>query len=264
MKNTILFVSLFPIFAGAQPPAEPATIKINPNVSTHFLCPDPVEYIDLSTNYVAGDIPAKNIVRIKPNADSSGGAPTILTIVGQKYMVQYRLIIAPAKDCPPYVDVSRNNVILVDDAGNTMSQSELAAHAIKVLNTAQHFNAVATYKDGMEAKVLSIVSKGNYFFIKVRLKNHTHITYDIDQLRFSIEDKKVLKATNSQGMEIKPVYQSTDQLSFHRTWENVYVFKKFTIPGIKDFIIRIAEKQISGRQITIHISYEDILNADAL
>jgi conjugative transposon TraN protein len=265
MKNTAIFAALLPILLHAQqPPANLKTVYINRNISTHFACPDPVEYIDLSTNCVTGDIPAKNMVRIKPDPDSANVTPTILTIVGQKYLVRYRLISAPANQCQPYIDVSKDNVAPVDDPNNPMSESELTALATKVLNTSQHFNAVATYEDRMEAKVVSIVTKGGYFFIKLRLRNHTNIVYDIDQVRFSIDDRKVLKATNNQSIEVKPLCQSTEQTSFRRTWENVYVFKKFTFPGIKDFAIRIAEKQTSGRQITIHVSYSDILNADAL
>jgi len=42
------------------------------------------------------------------------------------------------------------------------------------------------------------------------------------------------------------------------------VFKKMTFPGNKLLHIELSEKQLSGRVITLGISYQDILNADTL
>ena len=42
------------------------------------------------------------------------------------------------------------------------------------------------------------------------------------------------------------------------------VLKKLSFPGSKVLHIELNEKQVSGRVITLSISYHDILNADTL
>lgn len=89
------------------------------------------------------------------------------------------------------------------------------------------------------------------------------IRYDIDQIRFKIEDKKQTKATNFQSIEILPLMQVNKNLVFKKNYRNIFVFEKFTFPDEKVLTIEISEKQISGRTITLRIDYADILHADA-
>ena len=44
--------------------------------------------------------------------------------------------------------------------------------------------------------------------------NKTKIRYDIDQIRFKIEDKKQTKATNFQSIEILPLMQVNKRSCF--------------------------------------------------
>jgi len=74
--------------------------------------------------------------------------------------------------------------------------------------------------------------------------------------------KKIYKATNSQSLEIKPVYKLYDKDKFKKSYRNIYVFKKFTFPNSKVLAIRLLEEPISGRTIELKIKYSDILNAD--
>lgn len=265
----ILLIAGFPGLVMAQLPGKSPlrTVYVNPNVSTHFVCPEPVNYFDLSTSDVVGDIPDKNknIVRVKDTAEGRPNMPTILTIVGQKFMVQYRLVYADAQNCPTKIEINDSDISVIDDARNYLSESELAYYSYNVLKSRRDpFHAVSSLSSALEARVTRIETKGDYFFLKVTLRNHTKIQYDIDQVRFSVEDKKIVKATNYQSQELTPLYMVNRQLTFQRKWENVYVFKKFTFPGTKEFTITIYEKQVSGRQVVLHVRYSDILNADAL
>ena len=263
----ILLIVGLPGFLIAQQPTTLKIVYVNSNISTHFICPEPVTYFDLSTNDIVGDIPDKNktIVRVKDTAEGRPNTPTILTIVGQKFIVQYRLVYADAQNCPPSVEVNDSDIQVIDDAQNYLSKSELASYSFEVLKSRRDpFHAISSFSSALEAKVTRIETKGDYFFVKIELKNHTRIQYDIDQVRFSVEDKKIVKATNYQSLELAPLYVLNHALTFRRKWENVYVFKKFTFPGTKEFTITIYEKQISGRQVVVHVRYSDILNADAL
>ena len=77
-------------------------------------------------------------------------------------------------------------------------------------------------------------------------------------------DKKETKATNSQTIELTPEYILNGLKSFKHSYRNVIVLKKLTYPEEKILQLEVYESQISGRTVTIPISYEDILHADAL
>src|SRR5690606_16407722 len=40
-------------------------LTINEDVSLHFISPEPIQYVDISTNSLVGDIPVENVFRIK-------------------------------------------------------------------------------------------------------------------------------------------------------------------------------------------------------
>ena len=88
--------------------------------------------------------------------------------------------------------------------------------------------------------------------------------FDIDQIRFKIEDEKVTKATNFQQIEVNPIYQYINAGCFSKSYRNVFVFEKFTFPDDKIFKIELVEKQISGRAEVLKIYYKDIFTADGL
>jgi conjugative transposon TraN protein len=114
------------------------------------------------------------------------------------------------------------------------------------------------------AAVNNIYTMGDYFFIDLSLKNKTNISYDIDQIRFKIQDKKQVKSTNFQQLEVEPVHRFFNPDSFKRRYRNVFVFRKFSFPDEKVFNIEIAEKQVSGRAISLKVDYSDVLKADTL
>lgn len=50
--------------------------------------------------------------------------------------------------------------------------------------------------------------------------------------------------------------------SFLHGYRNIVVIRKMTFPNDKVLTIELSEKQISGRNISLNIDYEDVLNAD--
>ena len=81
-------------------------------------------------------------------------------------------------------------------------------------------------------------------------------------MRIKLTDKKEMKATNSQTIELTPEYTLNWAKSFKKAYRNVIVLKKLTFPNEKVLRLEISENQISGRVIYIPIDYQDILNAD--
>lgn len=81
-------------------------------------------------------------------------------------------------------------------------------------------------------------------------------------MRIKLTDKKEAKATNSQTIELTPVYTLNLAKKFKKHYRNVLVLPKLTFPDEKVLRLEISENQISGRLITLTIEYEDILHAD--
>ena len=104
---------------------------------------------------------------------------------------------------------------------------------------------------------------GEYVFIDFSVDNYTNLQFDIDELRFKLQDKKLQKATNQQTVELKPALLLDRSLSFKKGYRNVAVLKKMTFPNDKVLSIELSEKQISGRTISMQLDYEDILSADS-
>lgn len=71
------------------------------------------------------------------------------------------------------------------------------------------------------------------------------------------------KATNSQVIELAPALVLEGGKSFRHGYRNVIVIKKLTFPNDKTLTIEMTEKQISGRNISLNIDYEEVLAADS-
>ena len=157
-----------------------------------------------------------------------------------------------------------SKLVLIDD--------EPIFHKIVQLtlkNTALSNNATYSFHgelilDYLEEKRSDSTSLPDYIFIDLGYRNKTNLAYNIDEFRFKVDDKKVTKATNVQSVEIKPLFILFDSPFFQKTYRNIIVLKKMSFPGNKLLHIELSEKQLSGRVITLNVSYKDVLDADTI
>lgn len=236
-------------------------VYVNKDVSTHFISMENVQYVDISTQDIVGDLPTSNTLRVKPLKEGASG---IVTIVTERFLVQYLLVYnfdlgsvyskynIPYSDLQSYVNPETN-----------MTKSEMYNYAYNMFVSPSKYYNVSTKKNKLKLTLNNIYTMSKYFFLDVSLLNKTNIQYDIDQIRFKIEDKKQTKATNFQSIELLPVLTLDDKKFFKKNYRNIFVFEKFTFPDEKVFTIEISEKQISGRTIILRVNYSDLLHADA-
>lgn len=57
--------------------------------------------------------------------------------------------------------------------------------------------------------------------------------------------------------------KDTGNANLKKGYRNIAVLKKMTFPNDKVLSISLSEKQISGRNISINLDYEDLLAADS-
>lgn len=270
MKDRIIAATLA-LCAVAIPATAKEKILVNSEVTTHIVMPENIKMVDLSTTKIIGNQCADNIVRIKPfiEADSvptnyrEGELMGTLTLIGERHLAQYDVVYTAAPSRA--ASIHRVPYARLDSYINpevSMPQSEMARYAWAVYGSGRKYNQVVSKANGMKAIVNNIYSIGDYFFIDYSLQNSTKIAYDIAEVRVKLTDKKEVKATNSQTVELSPVYSLNLARKFKKNYRNVLVLDKLTFPDEKVLRIEISENQISGRVITLTVEYDDILNAD--
>jgi conjugative transposon TraN protein len=237
-------------------------VQLPVNLDVHFISPEPIQYVDISAKNIIGDLPLKNVLRIRYK-DSSKTTEAVVTIAGEKFIAQYH-IRPGGTNVPLQINIEPADTKPLDISGIGLSQNQLKKLAYDLFLNSTHKLIGSTSAFGLKAGINHIYSAGDYLFLDISYKNKTNLKYDIGDFRFTIEDKKVTKATNVQSVEIKPELALFDVPSFSKYYRNIFVLKKMSFPGNKVLNIELSEKQISSRVITLTISYKDVLSADTV
>jgi conjugative transposon TraN protein len=246
------------------------TIGISGSVSLHFISPEKISYVDLSSAALIGDLPEKNILRVKVVPDSipsliSGSDAGVVTVVGESFIAQYKLIFLLASDAgqiSTQVNILPLNMRPLDISGVSLTQGDFKSNALRLLKGPGKKPISRQSMFGISITVNRILSLGDFVMLDLGFGNDTNLPFDVDELRFKIEDRKINRSTNVQSVEISPVFQLYPFERFKKSYRNIYVLKKATFPGDKIFNIELSEKQISGRNLRVALRYSDILEAD--
>lgn len=268
-KMLLCFLSLFMAAAGASANER---IYVNREVTTHIVMPENIKMVDISTTKIAGNQCTDNIVRIKPSCGSDSIPEAgyrdnellgTLTLIGERHIAQYDILYTQSPHMAASIfEVPYSHTQSYINPEVTMPMAEMARYAWAVYGSGRKYNQIVSRAHGMKAVVNNIYAVGDYFFIDYSLQNKTKIAYDIEELRVKLTDKKETKATNSQTIELSPVFSLNHVRKFKKSYRNVLVLPKLTFPDEKVLRLEISENQISGRVITLTIEYEDILHAD--
>jgi conjugative transposon TraN protein len=247
-------------------------IDISAKADIHFLSPEPIQYADISSHSLFGDMPVKNLLRIKLVPDSLRHLQAdctslgVITIVGESFIAQYRLVFTNSQNqqIPSAIEIQPGQCRPLDFPGITLTTPQMKTYAMEILHRSKKSGVRKAKAYGLEAMLNHVYTVGDDIFLDIAFQNKTNLPYDIDELRFKIEDKKITKATNVQSLEIKPEWQLYQQTSFKNDYHNIYAFKKVTFPDNKVLNVELSEKQVSGRTLILQIKYGDLLKADNL
>ena len=241
-------------------------LTVNEQVTTVITATEPIRFVDISTDKVAGDQPISNTIRLKPKeaGHADGDVLAIVTIVTERYRVQYGLIYTTRlQEGVTDKEVQMEEQQPFHNPAVSLSTEDMYRFARQIWTSPARYRDVSNRKHRMTMRLNNIYAVGEYFFIDFSVENRTDIRFDIDEIRVKLADKKVSKATNSQIIELKPEMMLEKTKSFLHGYRNVMVVRKMTFPNDKVLTIEMSEKQISGRTISVNIDYEDVLNADS-
>ena len=252
-------------------------IEITEGVNLHIISPEPIQYVDLSTQKLTGDLPTTNIARIKitdnnqkekiikPFVFSSGDTVGIITVVGQSFIAQYKAIYRNSENLNTVtnIHIQPENMQPIEFNKMVFSNLELRKFAMDIIQKKSEEHPIREEKNlKLNVQLNNVYVMSDYIFLDMTFKNNSNLSYEIEDLKFSIEDKKIYKATNNQSIDMTPLFQLNPQKHFRKNFRNIYVFKKFTYPNSKVMMIRLIEEQLSGRTIEMKVNYSDILKAD--
>ncbi|RZJ87761.1 MAG: DUF4138 domain-containing protein [Chryseobacterium sp.] len=243
-------------------------IFLKKSVSVHLVSDQPVRYLNSSLSQVKLDQPTEGLIRVSL-ADSTiiAYGDGVLTLAGERGFAQFRMIYNhpfPDSVFRPSIRIGLQDWKSLNAQDKKLGEEELRVLAHDLLKSKKGIFQTRENRYGIKARLNKIATLGDYIFIDLSFYNKSNISYDIDQLSFSLEDKKIAKATNSQSVPILPELSLFESGSFKRLYRNVFVFKKFTFPGNKILQVLLSEKQLSGRSISFPIRYSDVLDADVI
>jgi len=255
-------------------------IEITEGINLHIISPEPIQYVDLSTEKLTGDLPATNIARIKitdnPDSDEKGKIkrPSVLfngdkigviTVVAQSFIAQYKVVYRNQENLNTITNIHIQPEAMqpVEFGKMVFSNLELRKFAMDIIRKKSEKNPIREEKNlKLSFQLNNVYVISDYIFLDMTIKNNSNLSYDIEDLKFSLEDKKIHKATNNQSVDLTPILQLNPQKHFRKNFRNIYVFKKFTYPNSKVMMIRLIEEQLSGRTIEMKVNYSEILQAD--
>ena len=241
-------------------------LTVNEQVTTVITATEPIRFVDISTDKIAGDQPINNTIRLKPKeaGHEDGEVLAIVTIVTERYRTQYALLYTTRmQEAVTDKEVQPIEMTAYRNPAVSLSTEDMYRFARQVWLSPARYRNVSRRQHRMTMRLNNIYAVGDYFFLDFSIENRTNIRFDIDEIRVKLADKKVSKATNSQVIELEPEMELEQKKSFLHGYRNVLAVKKMTFPNDKVLTIEVSEKQISGRTIALNIDYEDVLCADS-
>jgi conjugative transposon TraN protein len=258
MKRLIYFIFLFVCHTYAQ--EKLPEVHLPTDGDLHFISPEPIQYVDISNKKIEGNLALANVLRLR--FKDSCYSDAIVTIAGEKFIAQYHLWPVTSTE-NEIVPIEPKDTRPLDISGIGLSHPQLKKLALQIFCN-KSGNVCQAKAFGITTRLNHVYTADDYIFIDLSFRNKTNLKYDVDEIRFKIDDKKVTKATNVQSVELKPEFTLIDVPQFSKTYRNIFVLKKLSYPGNKVLNIQLSEKQISGRVITLTIPYKDILEADTI
>ena len=263
-----LFLTIAALLAALAADAQhvdvaPRRIEVGFNKTVHILFPSPVTYIDIgSMDIIAGKAAgAENVVRVKA-AVRDFPKETNLTVItedGGYYSFEARYAenpqvatheIGAATSASPAVQTPpAEGRVLLEATGR-----ERPAVVKKTLNDIYRLNRtemrLRKKHYGIETEVQGIYVRNDVIYIHLSLYNNSNISFEVEDLHFRIEDRKVAKRTAQQitPLELLRVCNDLRIVRAHQRQRTVFALPKFTMPDDKILVLEIVERNGARHQ----------------
>lgn len=253
--------------AVAQSLDNPEELEITFNKTTSVVFPTVIKSVDRGSKDILAQKAkgVENILQLK--AARHGFPQTNLTVITSDGSIHQFTVDYTNEPATLVINIDANQeeerttpqkLIFQTD----MSETEMENYALEIINAKRSIRFVNESQYRIRLALRGIYIRDNVIFYHFRIDNRSNINYDVDFLRFYIQDRQKVKRTASQEVGITPVYVfgETDNIKGQTTEDVVYALEKFTIPDAKRLVIEMFEKN-GGRNLSLSIRNNTIVNA---
>ena len=175
-------------------------IEITEGVNLHIISPEPIQYVDLSTQKLTGDLPTTNIARIKitdqPETDSkdqskkmhpfsNGNQIGVISVVGQSFIAQYKAIYRNCENLNTVtnIHIQPEHMQPIEFDKMVFSNLELRKFAMDIIQKKSDKNPIREEKNlKLNVQLNNVYVISDYIFLDMTFKNNSNLSYDIEDL----------------------------------------------------------------------------------
>ena len=265
MLGSLLLLSLKD--ANSQTPAQSQELEVTYNKTVSVCFPAVITSVDRgSRDVMAQKVKGvENVLQLKAARENFPETNlTVITADGtiHQFTVNYaeepNLLIVDTKGIDQDRKPEDRSLIFQ----TAMTESDFEDYATQIVSAKKTVRFISEQNYKVSISLNGVYIKDNVIFYHFRLKNKSHINYDVDFLRFYVQDKTKVKRTASQEINMEPIYSfgNTQSIIGKSSEEVVFALQKFTIPDAKRLMIEVYEKN-GGRHLNLAIKNKTIVNA---
>lgn len=116
--------------------------------------------------------------------------------------------------------------------------------------------------NAMEVQLNGVYINDDVFYFRLRLKNNSNVSYEVDDIKFTVKDRQRSKRTATQEMELAPVYRygNFENVQTDSSTTAIIALPKFTLPASKYLYIQVLEKN-GGRDLSLVLKNRQTVRA---
>lgn len=261
--NIIMCVLIFKTHAQI---ALPETFDITYNKTTSVIFPFGIKSVDRGSKdiLVQKAKGVDNVLHVK--AAHRGFAESNLTIITDDGLIhEFTVNYSDSPSQRTYFihpDYDNHESVRLSSGTNSRRLANACMNILKWKSTNEKIHK-KKYK--LKLSLDGIYIQDNTLFYRLNISNRSNLNYNIQSLRFFIKDKRQIKRSASQEIEVEPIFiqGQTDKVTGKSSINLVYAFPLFTIPEAKKLTIELFENN-GGRNLSIEVNNRSIVKATPL
>ena len=144
-------------------------LTVNEQVTTVITATEPIRFVDISTDKIAGDQPINNTIRLKPKeaGHEDGEVLAIVTIVTERYRTQYALLYTTRmQEAVTDKEVQPMEMTAYHNPAVSLSTEDMYRFARQVWLSPARYRNVSRRQHRMTMRLNNIYAVGDYFFLE--------------------------------------------------------------------------------------------------
>lgn len=246
-----------------------AHLAVTYNKTTNLIFPFSVQSIDRGSKDILVQQPkgTENVVQVKAaKQEFTQTNLSVITIDGKLYSFTVDYSAAPGQlniivEKEDSTFTSLNTPISLTIGYNEALIKSLCEKIVQV--KPKHGRTDKDYQ--MKFQLNGIYINNNVLYFRLLLQNNSAVSYDVDNINFTVKDKQKSERVATQELSLTPVYSynSFTSVDAHSSAACVIALPKFTLPDTKFLSIQMLEKN-GGRSLAIILKDKHIMKASTI